>query len=475
MKIKLFLTLALLAFSVPAFAVFTIGNGDKAGSANTNTVAIAGFDTTGATIIFACSSTDGAFQIKTPGAVTDNKGNYWQLAAIGTHDETSALWFTVPTTVGSNHIISFNPGVNGSKPSLSAQAFVGTSTNTFDRWRGYGTSASGGADYGNQLTPSEDNALIIACVSADADPSSINSSFTVAQHINVSGGAYYGNGMAYQIQTTATARNPSWSWSGGNFAALSMASFKLSSAVSSTFVLVSSTIKKSTDNASVTTDAIDTTDAIAIVGCMGNDGTTHNISSTWSDSASNSWTAGTYASSAESGVKAFYVLNPTTSATHTFTFTNATTNYPVIAVFALKRPGYLITFDQAAQTAGGTQQSTGSLTPAATGELMVLCAHQSDKEATYFTSTGSSDTTNGGDVQPMLNSFVRTATSDAKNYHMTAGIKFLPTTSAVTATVNGAGSNAAILNDLFGGGAAGGIPLVGYGGGLVGIDRRLVK
>jgi hypothetical protein len=64
------------------------------------------------------------------------------------------------------------------------------------------------------MTPAADNELMVAGViypQADAsDVTSVDSSFTLKDHATSAGATNCGGGIAYQIQTTATARNPAF-------------------------------------------------------------------------------------------------------------------------------------------------------------------------------------------------------------------------------------------------------------------------
>lgn len=78
------------------------------------------------------------------------------------------------------------------------------------------------------ITPTVDNTLIITGYADISTSGSIGgpSGFT-AYTINYTGGTNIGGGMAYQIQTTATARNPAWTpGDGSSNGAAIQASFK---------------------------------------------------------------------------------------------------------------------------------------------------------------------------------------------------------------------------------------------------------
>jgi len=97
---------------------------------------------------------------------------------------------------------------------------------------------------------------------------------------------------------------------------------------------------------------------------------------TLTDSAGNTWTAGTATSNGSNRVQIYYCYNPTTSASHTFTVTGSLT-YPTISYYACANyNGATPT-----QAAGGIAFSAlsvqpGSLTPAQNGALLVAALNQ---------------------------------------------------------------------------------------------------
>lgn len=100
----------------PAEAAITfLGAGNGHG---TNTAA-APVDTTGATLLVVCLTTSSA----TP-TVTDTKGNTWtKVVGPLTINDTSSLFFSVPTSVGTNHI--FNNSGGSTTDTILAAAFSG--------------------------------------------------------------------------------------------------------------------------------------------------------------------------------------------------------------------------------------------------------------------------------------------------------------------------------------------------------------
>jgi len=77
------------------------------------------------------------------------------------------------------------------------------------------------------LTPSENNCLVVAGISfaRTSGSNSIDGGFAATEILGVSSESF-GAAGAYLIQTTATAAQPTWSWSGSDDAATNLASFK---------------------------------------------------------------------------------------------------------------------------------------------------------------------------------------------------------------------------------------------------------
>lgn len=155
--------------------------------------------------------------------LTDSKSNTWTLlstyAAGG--DPTTELYYCIPTSVGSGHTFSYS-GSNAFS-SIAVAAFSGvkqtspqdgsTTTNT-----GSGlTSIQPGS-----ITPSVDGGLWVSALGINncgSVPASTFAGVTSRRdHLNSVGGYddNYGVGLTWEIQTTATASNPTWSWASGS-------------------------------------------------------------------------------------------------------------------------------------------------------------------------------------------------------------------------------------------------------------------
>lgn len=196
----------------------------SAGSANTSSVTTAGIDTTGANLLVLVATTY-AGGGPTP---TDSKGNTWTpLTRRGAGDAEIQLWYCASPVVGSGHTFT----LSGSTiyPALAVLAVSGAAASPLDQQNGQVANAGATCSPGS-VTPTEDDELVVSGYSGYSQAiSSIDSGFTLAASV-----AYNGNflttGVAYLIQTSAAAANPTWTLSGSNFNVAAIASFKVAAA-----------------------------------------------------------------------------------------------------------------------------------------------------------------------------------------------------------------------------------------------------
>ena len=183
---------------------------------------IASLDTTGADFIVMVLGFDSA----TVPTITDIFSNtYVALTAQpGGQNRTCQIIYCINPTVGSGHTFT----VSGSSdfPSMCISAWSGSNLSApFDQQNGaglgFGTSLQTGS-----VTPSGANQLIICGLSKTSPATaSIDSSLTVLDGITDSAFGHTDTSLAYEIQTTATTRNPTWSWTGAEQAEAAIATF----------------------------------------------------------------------------------------------------------------------------------------------------------------------------------------------------------------------------------------------------------
>jgi len=161
--------------------------------------------------------------------LSDSKGNTWtSLTAkvVGSHSATT-LFYCLNPTVGSGHTFTLAGGLF---QGLFIQAWSGAAASSaFDAQNG-ATSASASSLATGSVSPVEDNELIVSgtCHYTSTGPS-VNSSFTISDSAPYSAGVNLAGSMAYLVQTTKAAVNPTWSWTGANGCEAVIACFKAAS------------------------------------------------------------------------------------------------------------------------------------------------------------------------------------------------------------------------------------------------------
>lgn len=185
----------------------------------------AAIDTTGATLlVISCACYD-------PGGsppVTDNKGNTWFPLTKRALGVTAVQQFYAKNpTVGSGHVFTFGPYSNA-YIFVSVLAYSGADTTApFDVENGATTAAAAPLTTGS-ITPSVNGALIVSAWSGmlGATGPTVGTGLTLRHWANPAGGNNLGGASADLIQTTAAAINPSWSWTGTDNVAVTVAAFK---------------------------------------------------------------------------------------------------------------------------------------------------------------------------------------------------------------------------------------------------------
>lgn len=209
---------SVLAIALLPGAAVTIGP-------SVSTATSGAIDTTGASLIIACSfGLDSAF--------SDNQSNVWD-TSITTQTLTGGLklvcYFKASPTTNAAHTFT----VTGTNKFYSAQivALTGTHlTAPLDQQAGAFSDTDVATFQGGSITPSEDNCVVISFLGTQAGNTQIiDSPFTIAIQIGTNGSGQ-GSGIAYDIQTTATARNPTWTFNSSKPCAVTNASFKAAAA-----------------------------------------------------------------------------------------------------------------------------------------------------------------------------------------------------------------------------------------------------
>lgn len=206
------------------YALVTNGEGH---STDGNGFTSGAFNTTGANlIVLGLCAADVAI-----GTISDSKGNTW--APLTKYvDAFTDRWFQFfyceAPTVGSGH--TFSVSGTGTHPSITMSAWSGGTTSSFDvesgAANGFATSVQPGS-----VTPSAANELIITGFQTDDSVTpSVDSGFTITDAPIQTGFGWSGQTMAYLIETTATAKNPTWSTPNNTRNIAAIAAFKAAAA-----------------------------------------------------------------------------------------------------------------------------------------------------------------------------------------------------------------------------------------------------
>ena len=164
-------------------------------------------DTTGATILVV-----GAwdYSVSAAGVVTDSKSNTWtkltKKDGVAGNVSRVTLWYAKNPTVGSGHTFTQTAG---GFPSIVAMSFSGADTTSpFDVENGYNVPSLATLQTGS-VTPNQANSLVVFAVNGwTAEPTSVDGTYTLSYHNAYGPGTQFAGGGGYDIQTTATATNP---------------------------------------------------------------------------------------------------------------------------------------------------------------------------------------------------------------------------------------------------------------------------
>lgn len=207
-----------------------IGAGVAAGSADSSNVTTASYDTTGASLIVISTSILFTLGV-TP---TDSKGNTWTpLTSYGnaTGNVVQKLYYCVNPTVGTGH--TFSLATIGGLPSLAVLAFSTGSILDPGMDAGFSPTTAVTSVQPGSLTPSKVNSLMVTGLTYGTSGGAISSLVidsgfvSPAQAFVARSISNLGTGLTYLIETTAVAKNPTWSWTSSAFPAVSQAVFRV--------------------------------------------------------------------------------------------------------------------------------------------------------------------------------------------------------------------------------------------------------
>lgn len=187
---------------------FSVVGSTSAGSADTTSVTTTGFDTSTSKVL--------AFWMywatATVPTISDTFTNTWvKKTTYNTAFLRGAWFYTVNPIVGASHTVTAT--FTSSFPAIYFAAFTNSGACTFDKETGNAlASASAPPIPTNSITPTNANSLVLAGLGTDTGSAFTisGSSFTTIDHS--SGFADGTVAGSYVIQTTASAANPSFSW-----------------------------------------------------------------------------------------------------------------------------------------------------------------------------------------------------------------------------------------------------------------------
>jgi Concanavalin A-like lectin/glucanases superfamily len=215
--------------SVPGhFAGFTEVTHSFAGSSNTTSATTSGVNTTGATLIVLQIASLTGVTVTVSDSV-GGKSNTWiplltqSIPAI----QTGTMYYCIPVNVGSGHTFTVTGG-SACYPSICMQCFSGGAGEwILNQQRGTTVTVPATTAQPGSLTPTQGSSLVITGMACNVLGGTITppSGFTANDYTEGSAGAYYGVGLGYLIQTSATAENPTWTDSLANSWATTQAVF----------------------------------------------------------------------------------------------------------------------------------------------------------------------------------------------------------------------------------------------------------
>lgn len=214
-------------------AAALVSNTKVAGTGSTGTTP--SINTTGATFLVAIigDQSGGVAPV-----MSDSKSNTWinRTSYSTSVASRSTIAYVNNPTVGTGHTFTITSA--GNFPSICVAAFSGTEiVSVYDVENGSFTNGATSLQPGS-ITPSGNNYLVISGNGFNGTQTlSINSSFTITDQQQYGAGNNYGTALAYLVQGAAAAVNPTWSWGSSNFAAASIASFKVPVVASTTKAL----------------------------------------------------------------------------------------------------------------------------------------------------------------------------------------------------------------------------------------------
>lgn len=193
-----------------------IQTGSTNGGVSVTTTAI---NTTGADLLLLTV----AYYSTLPTTLSDSYSNTWSLISNQSPGGQSAAFYRASgsPTVGTGHTFTASGGTT--YPNLAIMAWSGSAASPLDQFNG----SSGTSTPPGSITPTVANELVCLASGTGATFGTTPSGYTLVDTASQASGQSIGVGTCYQIQTAATATNPTWTNSQG----IIIASFKMASGV----------------------------------------------------------------------------------------------------------------------------------------------------------------------------------------------------------------------------------------------------
>lgn len=198
----------------------------SAGSSDGDSITTGAIDTTGATLLVVGVA---YYDLGAAPTLTDSKSNSWNGLTIQDVDNGQPalrIYYAENPTVGSGH--TFTLTGSAAFPSVAAIAYSGAATSSpADQQNGAAETGTVTSLQPGSVTPSEDNEVVVTVLGIDDGGTSqtINGGFTIQESVDFGPGVHFGIRLADLIQTTATAANPTWSWTSVDQATAAIATF----------------------------------------------------------------------------------------------------------------------------------------------------------------------------------------------------------------------------------------------------------
>lgn len=192
------------------------------GATDTQTALTSAVDTSNSNLIVIFGSD---YAIGTAVGIVDSKSNTWTQLTTRTTTTLSRIqtWYCFNPVVGTGHTFTLS-GNSGQYPSVAVAAFSGALTAPFDQQNGATTLVASSLATGS-VTPTLNNELVITGLASESASPAIDNGFSIVEVVAYSASAF-GVALAYKLQTTAVAVNPTWSSLGASDGSAEIATFK---------------------------------------------------------------------------------------------------------------------------------------------------------------------------------------------------------------------------------------------------------